>query len=479
MFDLHGVEREHIKDSDLLFNFSSISIDSDFKPFHSSTPSGRGQQNKQRSRPLRLLNVNFQSVVDKKAETLELLDRLKPDIVFGTETWLHDGVKDSEILSHHYKLYRKDRKQKRGGGVLIAIKEDLQTTRLDSLECDCETIWLKVLTRTQKPVYISVFYRPDFKDTKALEIFQESLKKAAQNLNAHIIVAGDFNLPHINWNEMKIKEKANYVKSHADFLETLEDTTMQQMVLEPTRLSNTLDLVLTNTPDLVPRIEVIPGLSDHSIVYFEYNVKADKKENAMRNILLYKKAKWDEIKKEMQKLETEIENMINSEVKFDINQVWEKFKETLLDSMDKHIPKKRTKQRDSYPWITPEIRKKIKRRDRLSKIKKKRPSQETEIKFKECRREVKRLLRKEYWNYVCNLFEEHEGEVNERPCLKRFWTYIKHQRSSSVGVSPLKSEGKLISDPQQKAEILNNQFYKSFSEGLSYSKEQFDEKCTL
>ena len=85
----------------------------------------------------------------------------------------------------------------------------------------------------------------------------------------------------------------------------------------------------------------------------------------------YKKAKWDEIKKEMQKLETEIENMINSEVKFDINQVWEKFKETLLDSMDKHIPKIRTKQRDSYPWITPEIRKKIKRRDRLSKIKKK------------------------------------------------------------------------------------------------------------
>ena len=255
---------------------------------------------------------------------------------------------------------------------------------------------------------------------------------------------------------------------------------MQQMVLEPTRLSNTLDLVLTNTPDLVPRIEVIPGLSDHSIVYFEYNVKADKKENAMRNILLYKKAKWDEIKKEMQKLETEIENMINSEVKFDINQVWEKFKETLAYwTVWINTSQVRTKQRDSYPWITPEIRKKIKRRDRLSKIKKKRPSQETEIKFKECRREVKRLLRKEYWNYVCNLFEEHEGEVNERPCLKRFWTYIKHQRSSSVGVSPLKSEGKLISDPQQKAEILNNQFYKSFSEGLSYSKEQFDEKCTL
>ena len=76
---------------------------------------------------------------------------------------------------------------------------------------------------------------------------------------------------------------------------------------------------------------------------------------------------------------------------------------------------------------------------------------------------------------MCSLFEENDS----RPCLKRFWTYIKHQRTSSVGVAPLKSEGKLITDAKEKAEILNKQFFTAFSEGGVYSEEEFKEKCKI
>ena len=147
--------------------------------------------------------------------------------------------------------------------------------------------------------------------------------------------------------------------------------------------------------------------------------------------------------------------------------------------MTKHIPKKCTRPRDSYPWITMEIKKLIKKRDRLSKKLKKARNNVREEKFKEARREVKRLIKKEDWKYVCTLFEENAEEVDSRPCLKRFWTYIKHQRSSSVGVSPLRSEGRLITDPKAKAEILNNQFFKAFSNGLQYTDQQFEEKCDM
>ena len=44
------------------------------------------------------------------------------------------------------------------------------------------------------------------------------------------------------------------------------------MLREPTKGDNTLDLVITNTPQMVSRIET-PGLSDHDIVYFEYKNK--------------------------------------------------------------------------------------------------------------------------------------------------------------------------------------------------------------
>ena len=472
MFDLHGIGNTSSRPS----QDNNSSIDSDFRPFHSSTPSQQGRQNKFQSRPLRVINVNFQSIVSKRAETLELIDRLKPDVIIGTETWLTSEIKDSEILTHHYKIYRKDRKKGRGGGVLIGVKDDLQSMKLDNFDSDCESIWVKVLTKTLKSVHICAYYRPDVSDTKALTTFENTLKRIAHLKNVQLIIGGDFNLPSWNWLEMKFKDKGTYRKSNEDFIDVLNDCNLQQVVLEPTRASNILDVIFTNAPDLVPRVEVIPGISDHSI---EFNVKLDRKKNAMRQIFLYRRADWEKIKDEMRQLEKTIEDMIESGEE-NIDEVWEKFKVTLLESMAQHIPKKNTKSRDSYPWITQEIRKMIKKRDRLSKKLKKNPRlTELETKYKETRREVKKLIRKEYWNYVCSLFEENKDEVDARPCLKRFWTYIKHQRSSSVGISPLRHEGKLVTDPKEKAEILNNQFFKAFSSGLQYSKEEFIGKCEM
>ena len=39
------------------------------------------------------------------------------------------------------------------------------------------------------------------------------------------------------------------------------------MVEEPTRETNTLDLIITNFPDYFNKRETIPGLSDHDIIF--------------------------------------------------------------------------------------------------------------------------------------------------------------------------------------------------------------------
>ena len=52
------------------------------------------------------------------------------DVVAVTETWLNDNILDSEILSHGYSIYRHDRdSSKRGGGVLLAVKQSIESIR--------------------------------------------------------------------------------------------------------------------------------------------------------------------------------------------------------------------------------------------------------------------------------------------------------------------------------------------------------------
>ena len=95
---------------------------------------------------------------------------------------------------------------------------------------------------------------------------------------------------------------------------------------------------------------------------------------------------------------------------------------------------------------------------------------------KQLRREVQRQLRRVYWNYLSKTFE---GNDSQQTCKsKRFWTYIKHQKSSNVGVAPLKINGHLVSDEKEQAETLNRQFQRAFSEDKSYTREEFAAKCS-
>ena len=66
---------------------------------------------------IRVININFQSILSKTAEFLNLIDSLKPHIIFGTEPWLSDTIKDNEIIpaSLNYTIYQKERHHGYGG----------------------------------------------------------------------------------------------------------------------------------------------------------------------------------------------------------------------------------------------------------------------------------------------------------------------------------------------------------------------------
>ncbi|CAC5409269.1 unnamed protein product [Mytilus coruscus] len=108
------------------------------KPLHSSTPKRNNVKEKHKPfTPLRILNVNCQSIRNKQHQVENIIDSTKPDVIIATETWLDQSITNSQIFPQEYNIYRKDRKgNKTGGGVLIAINNKYLSSEVPELDTD-------------------------------------------------------------------------------------------------------------------------------------------------------------------------------------------------------------------------------------------------------------------------------------------------------------------------------------------------------
>ena len=80
-------------------------------------------------------------------------------------------------------------------------------------------------------------------------------------------------------------------------------------------------------------------------------------------------------------------------------------------------------------------------------------------KYKACKRDCIRQLRRARSGYISNIIGAAFEENNTKP----FWKFVKSCKNDSPGVAPLKRQGVLHSDSATKAEILNAQFKSVFT----------------
>ncbi len=189
------------------------------------------------------------------------------DIVAITEMWLNSTISSLEVLPYGHDIYRKDRDDRIGGGVLFAVRNTIAVK--SCLDLPGETVAIEIKLASDKLLLVAVCYRAP-NDYEFLTQFKIIADAASQDKYFLTLITGDFNYPGIRW-----VDGSGFVNSDIgveyEFTNLLSDAFLYQLVDAPTRGVNTIDLVLSSNVDLVDTVfvENTNGLpSDHKSISF-------------------------------------------------------------------------------------------------------------------------------------------------------------------------------------------------------------------
>ena len=217
-----------------------------------------------------------------------------------------------------------------------------------------------------------------------------------------------------------------------------------------TRQSNTLDIFLSNRPSLTNKCRILPGLSDHDIVHISARLSAKRLKKVKRTV-------WDFNKRDKQQLQQNAKNFTSLFLKKHnltdpVEKIWTCLKTNIMAIMEVSIPTRLTSNSTKQVWITNKAKKLCRLKKRWHKKAKLTDSLRVKNKYLDIKRKCRQECRKAKTAYLNKISEDKENK-------QLFWNYVKSKRKDNVSCSQLKDKlGKLQSDAQTKANLLNDQF---------------------
>lgn len=344
------------------------------------------------------------------------------DIILLSETWIKEGVFNTELFPNCYNVYRCDRAgTKKGGGVLIATKNTLLTEQLqvDIPINTVEMLFVKVTKLSQVFLVICIYIPPASNLDVYYCVFEilENLHYKFDNL----VIFGDFNVSQYN----TVNSHDSLSLALRNFLE-FSNLTQHNSILNSNQ--KMLDLIITSEnmlckvsqeiDSLVPEDAHHPSLcciiSIKSINHkkfnskdqFRYNFKKTNLINLYEDISL---VQWDDL------------YSLN-----DIEQACDVLYFKLYEIFDKHVPIQRINSSSSYPpWFDKDIIAQLKLKNKLRARYLKSMSNIDKLNFVTVRNSLKSKIKLSRENYVKTC----EANLNDDP--SKFWGYVNSMKSDS------------------------------------------------
>ncbi|KAL5250379.1 hypothetical protein ACHWQZ_G016198 [Mnemiopsis leidyi] len=407
-----------------------------------------------------------------------------------TETWLKPYIKDPQVGIKDYRCLRADRENRKGGGVMLYVHDSLLTSN-ELCHTDKYSSLASCFIDSMDTIIGTIYRPPDApltSFTDSLEMLQTQINSLSKNNRMpDIYIMGDFNLPAIDWESGQIDSGQPLAIQQAchKLINFAETNFLTQVVDHPTRGGNTLDLIFTNKVQDVCNSKAYETLlSDHQLIELTLSYNPLKpKEDFKQEIDLHSFRAVDVHSADYNSINDLLADVDWDKVKDDVgndpdgSNFLATITETVLEAVLKHSPlktgamekphrKSQTTSKTKYPRTVRERRRlKQNRRkinSRIRAVQNNNPESPILPKLKE---EVALIGYKIQQN-ILNRLQKREANAVEkiRSNPRFFYSFAKQFAKARSSVAPLQdSTGRLHDNPEKKAELLQEQYVKVFS----------------
>ena len=320
---------------------------------------------------LNIVQLNIRGLIGKQGRLCKEIkgqnSRNKVHVYILNETWV-TKANEHMIDIPHYQFISKHRPHKKGGGEGLLVHEELQfRTRKDlklDYDSDLEYQFIELKSRKRNILVGSMYSPPQSKEKEFLKGYSNLNEIIGKQKDKEIVIGIDHNMDFL---------KASRHTNTQKFMEYNLEINMLPVITKPTRTTDTSATLIDNI-FISGKLQqayhsgiIISDMSDHlPTVIRLLNVKQDIKK---QQTVTYRKITDENLKlinEDLQgyKWEEILENR-GTDDSFNI------IHETLIMSMDKHMPlktKKLTKKDiNREPWITKGVENCIKKQKQLYK----------------------------------------------------------------------------------------------------------------
>ena len=259
---------------------------------------------------------------------------------------------------------------------------------------------------------------------------------------------GDFNHGNIKWDTMQ----STGVEDQT-FLCLVQDNFLTQHVLEPTRATTVLYIVLSSQKELVDNVNIKEplGSSDHNQMHFNINIKSErtKVKQCRRD---FGKGNYKEIRKSLARIDCN-DKMKNKTA----TECWNILRGELDSAIGSYVPMKKQGKRSKKKHLSKEAFRTIRHKQNMWRVYKHTGKDTYYEVYKEALNAATNEVRKSKRNF------EHKLAQNIKSDSKSFYAYVRSKQNVRDKVGPLEDNfGNIVTQEFLMAEELNMHFSSVF-----------------